>query len=314
MSLLRLSRAARERYTAAVPTTAEQDALIRASTEAARPLVRRMLALGVPFGWVERALRALFIEVAAAEFALPGQRPTDSRVALLTGINRKEVRRLRSTRTRQPRSGTFGLNHMTSLVGRWTADPRTTDGRGRPRPLPYRAARGPSFVGLARQVTADLAPGVLLEQLVASGAGEIRDGNVIALRESAFVPRRGSAEMLQILVEDPAELIETILRNALSGGEQLLQRKVYYDNVGTEAAVRLRRQVRREGQRFLTRMDRLFAQYDRDRNPRAPGGERLYTGIGVYFFENAADARGARGQGSRRRRTKLERRRKEHPG
>jgi hypothetical protein len=164
---------------------------------------------------------------------------------------------------------------------------------------------------LVRQVTADLAPGVLLEQLVTSGAGEIRDGNVIALRESAFVPRRGSAEMLQILVEDPAELIETILHNAFAGGEQLLQRKVYYDNVGTEGAARLRGQVRREGQRFLTRMDRLLAQYDRDRNPRAPEGERLYTGIGVYFFENAE---GARGQRSRRRRTKPERRRKEHPG
>ncbi|HEY2388209.1 MAG TPA: DUF6502 family protein [Candidatus Binatia bacterium] len=291
-------------------TTALQDALIRAISETARPLVRRMLTLGVPFGWVERALRSLFVEVAAAEFALPGYRLTDSRIALLTGINRKEVRRIRSARTRQSTTGTFGLNHMTSLVGRWTTDPRLSDG-GRPRPRPYRAARGPSFVGLARQVTADLAPGVLLEQLVSSGAGEVRDGNVVALRESAFVPRRGSPEMLTILAEDPGELIETILHNALSREERRLQRKVYFDNVGTEAAVRLRKAVRREGERFLGRMDRLLAKYDRDRNPRAPGGERLYAGVGVYFFENAAGDRRAPGAKPTQRRTRPARR-KEH--
>ena len=284
-----------------------QDALIRAVAHAARPLVRRMLALGVPFGWVERALRSLFVEVAAAEFALPGHRTTDSRIALLTGINRKEVRRIRSTRTRQPTAGTFGLNHMTSLIGRWTSDPRLSDG-GEPRPLPYRASRGPSFAALARQVTADLAPGVLLEQLVASGAGELRDGNVVALRQSAFVPRRGSAEMLTILVEDPAELIETILHNALARGERRLQRKVYYDNVGTEAAARLHAEVRREGERFLARMDRLLAKYDRDRNPRAPGGDRLYAGVGVYFFETPPRKRPARDPKTERRRPQPARR------
>jgi hypothetical protein len=203
-----------------------QEALIRATAEAVRPFVKRLLAQRVPFGWVERRLRALFIEVAAAEFAFPGRRVTDSRLTLLTGINRKEVRRLRSERVQA--GGTFSINHMTSLVSRWMTNPATVDGAGHPRPIPYRATRGSSFTKLARQVTRDLAPGILLEQMVASGAIEVVQGDLVVLRRSAFIPKAGSPQHLEILAEDHTELIETILRNTLHGAsERLLPRKVY---------------------------------------------------------------------------------------
>ncbi|HSP99931.1 MAG TPA: DUF6502 family protein [Candidatus Dormibacteraeota bacterium] len=260
--------------------------LISATAQALQPLVKRLLATGVPFGQLEGRLRELFVEVAEAEFALPGRRQTDSRVSLLTGINRKEVRRIRAAERGQPGPSSFGMNYATSLISRWVTDPRTSDRRGRPRPLPYRAARGPSFMKLARAVTADLAPRVLLDELLRSGAAELRDGDVVVLTSDAYVARREPAETLRILEEDPRELIETILRNIFSEGEErLLQRKVYFDNLGSEAAAQIRAEMRREGEQFLQRINRLLARYDRDRNPRAPGGERHYAGVGVYFFE-----------------------------
>lgn len=262
----------------------QRDALIAAAAEALRPFAKRLLGMGVPFGALERRLRALFVEVAAREFRLDGRDPTDSRIALVTGINRKEVRRLRAGGTATAPSH-FAVNHVTSLVSRWTTDPRTSDA-GRPRPLPYRADRGPSFMRLARAVTSDLAPGVLLEHLIASGAGELRADGSVALRTGAVVARTGSPEALQILAEDPAELIETMLRNVLGDDRPaLLQRKVAFDNIGSLAADRVRAELRRECERFLARLERRLARYDRDRNPKAAGGERHYAGVGVYCFE-----------------------------
>ena len=264
------------------------DNLIWAAARILRPLVKRLLALGVPFGRVEARLRELFVEVAESEFALDGRRQTDSRIALLTGINRKEVRRIRAADSESgPRS--FTMNHTTALISRWLTDVQTADRSGRPRPLPYQAPRGPSFMKLARKVTADLAPRVLLDELVRSGAVEVREDNVIVLKADAYVPRVDSAEKLQILAEDPPELIETILHNILAhDSELLLQRKVYYDNLGSEAAQQVQAEMRREGERFLRRVNRLLARHDRDRNPKAAGGERYYAGIGVYFFETPA--------------------------
>ncbi|MFN8640388.1 MAG: hypothetical protein U0802_01515 [Candidatus Binatia bacterium] len=50
------------------------------------------------------------------------------------------MRRLRAAERREPGPSSFGMNYATSLISRWTTDPRTSDS-GRPRPLPYRAAR-----------------------------------------------------------------------------------------------------------------------------------------------------------------------------
>src|SRR5262249_27324019 len=153
------------------------------------------------------------------------------------------------------------------------------------------------------KVTGDLAPRILLDELVRSGAAEVRAGEVVVLKGDTYVPKIETAEQMQILAEDPAELLETILRNILGEGEErLLQRKVFFDNLGAEAATRVRAEMRREGERFLRRVNRLLARHDRDRNPQAAGGDPYYAGIGVYFFEGLSDPNGSgRSRGRRTR-------------
>jgi hypothetical protein len=263
-----------------------QTRLIWAASETLRPIVRRLLEMGVPFGALEISLRDLFVRVAESELAAPAKRQTDSRIALVTGINRKEIKRIRSAKPQRKPPQSFSINQATSLISRWRSDPETTDGRGRPLPLPYRSARGASFMKLARKLTGDLAPGVLLKELVRSGTVEVRERNVVLLRDDTYVPKVAQSG-IQILGEDAPELIETILRNIFAEGkERLLQRKVYYDNLGSEATERIRTEIRREGERFLRRIDRLLSRYDRDRNPHAPGGDRRYAALGIYFLES----------------------------
>jgi hypothetical protein len=260
--------------------------LLRATLEILRPIVRRLLAAGVPFGELEAQMRELFIDVADADLALPGRKQTDSRISLLTGINRKEVRRLRGRHPRAERPPSFGRNQAASLVSRWTADPRATDRSGRPVSIPYQATRGPSFVKLARQVTVDLPPRAILDELVRSGAVELLAGDRVALRADSYIPKGDAPKKLEMLAEDPPELVETMLRNIfLEDGDPLLQRKVFYDNLGSAGLDRVRRAMRQIGQRFLREANRKLSRFDRDRNPKAPGGERRYAGVGIYYFE-----------------------------
>lgn len=277
--------------------------LLDAAVETLRPLVRRLLETGVPFGELERRLRELFVQVAATDLSLPGRRATDSRVSLLTGINRKEVRRIRSRDPTLKKPASFTRNLAASLVSRWLSDRRATDARGRPRPIPYQAPRGPSFVGLAQQVTRDLPPRVIFDELLRTGAVERGAGNRIVLRADAYVPKLGRSETLAMLAEDPAELIETMLGNIFGDlAEPYLQRKVSYDNLGADALSRLRREIRRRSERFLRSIDRRLAHDDRDRNPDALGGERHTAGVGLYYFERPTGSRP--GRSTRARRTK----------
>ena len=287
------------------------DRLIRAAIEALRPIVRHLVASGVPFGQLEARVRELFVAIAEREFELPDRPQTDSRIALLTGINRKEVHRIRSVDPARSAPSTFSRNHATSLVSRWLTDPRATDRAGRPKPIPYQAARGPSFVKLAQQVSRDLPPRAILDELVRTGAAKLGDGNLVVLQADSYVPKSGDTEKLHMLAEDPPELIETMLRNIFTDGDEpLLQRKAAYDNLGADGATKLRAQVRAEGERFLRRMNRLLAAQDRDRNPNAPGGERRYAGVGLYYFEGkGATAAPPDGRPPTQRRGDKERRR-----
>lgn len=275
-----------------MPEMDVRDALLAATAETLRPIARQLMSAGVPFGLVEARLRELFVEIAEQDFQLPGRTQTDSRVALLTGINRKEVRRIRSREARRMRPTAFGRNQAASLVSRWLLDRRSTDSSGRPIPIPYQSSRGPSFVRLAQQVTLDLPPRAILDELVRTGAAEILPDERVSLRSDAYVPKLGQTEKLAMLAEDPAELVETMLGNIFGdGGEPWLQRKVFYDNVGSEALEKLRRDVRRAGQRFLRVMDRRLARDDRDRNPEAPSGEPTIAGVGIYYYEAPASRR-----------------------
>jgi hypothetical protein len=270
-----------------VGTDTVADGLLRGAAATLRPIVKRLLEMGVPFGQLEARLRALFIEVAERDLAIPGRKQTDSRLALLTGLNRKEVRRLRAHGDTQAAPTSFSRNQAASLISRWLADRHATDRDGQPRPIPYQTARGPSFVKLARAVTLDLPPRALLDELVRTGAAELSaDGQLVALRGESYVPTRAQPAKLAMLAEDPAELVETMLHNIFGAGDAaLLQRTVFYDNLGSDGLERVRREMRAEGERFLRRMDGLLAKHDRDRNPRAAGGDRRSAGIGVYVFE-----------------------------
>jgi len=113
---------------------------------------------------------------------------------------------------------------------------------------------------------------------------------MVILKRAAYVPERGSPEMLEMLAEDPPELLETMLRNVVdSDGEALLQQKLAFDGIGSDGLPALRAALRREGERFLKKSNAILVRHDRDRNARAPGGARTYTGIGIYYFETPVE-------------------------
>ena len=70
-------------------------ALLAALERVLRPLVRLLLAHGITFPALSRLLKSVYVQVAERDFALEGKRVSDSRVSLLTGVHRKDVRTLR---------------------------------------------------------------------------------------------------------------------------------------------------------------------------------------------------------------------------
>src|SRR5512140_1938691 len=84
-----------------------------------RSVVRHLIAQGITYPALTQMLREIYLEVAETEFALHFKRQTDSRLSLITGLNRKEISRLR--RLRKPLKATVAVedNLLTHVIGRW---------------------------------------------------------------------------------------------------------------------------------------------------------------------------------------------------
>ncbi len=255
-----------------------------------RPIIRQAIAYGVSYPAFVRLLKSLYVEVADEEFALPFKRQTDSRLALLTGISRKDVSAQRGRRQADIDSPEVEDSVATHTVGRWMAGPPYATPGGRPRRLRYEAddPGQATFSSLVRSLGGDIPIRAILDELIRLGTVVLHKNGEVELAREAHIPASGIEGKLRLLGSDPAELYATISHNIEDESTPWLQRKVVYDNIGSEALEDLRDESREAGEEFLRRANALVASYDRDRDDSAPGGDRSRVVIGVYYFEQVS--------------------------
>lgn len=210
-----------------------------------RPLVRLCIRSGITFPAVMDLLRELYVQVADREFVLPGKEQTDSRVSLLTGIHRKEVRRLRGAGA--PVSSVPGAVSRTSrILAHWLAAPSFCDQEGRPLPLARTKEdeSGPSFEALVEAVTRDLRPRAVLDEWLDSGLVVVDDADRIVLKERAYVPASGTEQQLYYFGRNMHDHMAAAVENVLGEAPTFLERAVHYDGLSEPLARELEARAR----------------------------------------------------------------------
>jgi len=149
-----------------------------------RPIARAMIDRGLPLPAGVELVKQALIDAAVGDIRHETD-PSDSRISLLTGVHRKDVRRLR--RDEAPAAPPRRMNACALAIARWTADPSFTDERGEALPLALgRGDEPPRFDDLVRAARLDLPAATVLEELVRTGMAEEEDGRLRLLR-AAFV-------------------------------------------------------------------------------------------------------------------------------
>jgi hypothetical protein len=271
--------------------------LLRAVHAILRPLVRQLIAHGVTYPAFSRLAKEVYIEIGTRHFTLSFKKQTDSRVALVTGITRKEIGQIRRGQAARPGEAMeLGNPLATRVVGRWLAGPPYAAEGGPARTLSYETAGDTaSFVDLVGEIGGDIPPRAVLDELLRVGVVTLTPRGAVRLTVPAYLPAQDVEEQLAMLGTDAAELIEAIAHNIEQPSEEaFLQRKVFYDNIGAAALPELRGTVRELGGDFASAVNRVLASYDRDRNPAAPGGARTRAVVAVYYFDAPMQTPGGR--------------------
>ncbi|HBK04523.1 MAG TPA: hypothetical protein DDZ81_01530 [Acetobacteraceae bacterium] len=266
-------------------------ALLAACRRLLRPLVRLMMCRGITFPVLTDVLRRLFVDVAITDILTQPKARTDSRISLLTGIHRKDIRRFREMlpdSTAAPEVVTIA----SQIVARWLGSAPFVDEVGQPRALPRvaeRGAAGASFDALVSSVTSDIRSRAVLEDWLSQGLVRLAEPDCVVLNADAFIPRPGGTEQLFYFARNLHDHVAAAVANV--GAEDdapFLDRSVHYDALTAEQARELEAFARDAAVRVLLDVNRkALALVEAAKIPDGAPLHRFNFGVFVFGERNA---------------------------
>lgn len=189
------------------------------------------MARNVRFSELNDWLKEVYLVVAEQYFHLDGKRLTDSRLHLLTGLQRKDIKaiRARGVMDDPPNGG----GPLARIIGLWLA--KHTQADGTPMPLD-RLGPSPSFQDVVALVSRDMHLRTVQDELVRQGLAQV-SGDQISLTSAAYLPTEDDAALMGYLGANLGDHIAAAVENVLVAPEpgQHLERAVHYNRLSDDS-------------------------------------------------------------------------------
>lgn len=211
--------------------------IINALENCLKPIARLCIHFGIDHRNLSEMLKAAFVSVAKEEFKVDGKSQTDSRIALLTGVHRKDVRRLLGRAPKKTTGRQQGL--IANLISQWLSAPELQDQHGEPKPIP----RNPhpdfkiSFFSLAESLTNDIHPRALMDECISRGIVNLTDDGMVHLVSESLMPEDDLDEKAHLFGQSIHDHISAAEFN-LNGGNPPFLDKFVCDKGLTESDVK----------------------------------------------------------------------------
>ena len=246
-----------------------------------KPLVRILLRNGIAYGTFADIARKIYVDVGYQEAERREQKQTVSNVSILTGINRKEVKRLKESLSFDSDNSLKKFNRIVRVLAGWQHDEDYLDSDHEPRDLQLEGKKS-SFTSLVKKYSGDMPVVAMLNALIDSGNIKIIDNGNIQLIEPNYLPAGDSDQKLNILGIDTAEFIETIDHNInIEHPEDAwYQRKASNTNIRKKALNKLRHKVNKKAQLLLEEIDEELSANEVEEDE-----DSCAVSIGIYFYQ-----------------------------
>jgi hypothetical protein len=252
------------------------------------PIARWLLQSGVTWKEFAELARGVFIDVAEKEFGLRGRPTNVSRIALLTGMTRREVRRYRDSGAAAPAPDVRAeddLNHASRVLAGWHLDAEFIDELGRPRPLD---AKGESatFAQLVRRYAGDIPVTALTKELLRSGSIERTATGGYSVLRRFYMPRAMDGQAVERAGAVIADLATTVEHNLSreAGEPPRFEGRAQNRHIDPRQLPAFRAFMEREGQAFLERCDEWLSAHEMPQE-NSTTAAALRLGVGVYAIQ-----------------------------
>lgn len=259
---------------------------------ALRPLMRLMISAGIGYREFGEIAKAAFVEVATKDHGLRGRPTNISRVAVMTGLTRKEVRRLRDKSDEGDTTEVLKTTPMSEILHRWYTTADYVNETGEPIDLKFSGV-GPSFSSLVKLYGGDIPPGAMRTELLRVGAIAIRDDGAICPVKRYITGADIDEKLVIGLSMSIYPTLLTLRQNCdpKNANNTWIQRVAASKHIRSEDMQKIRRISRDRLIEFTESIDDLFGAYetlhqvDKTDMTEADSPPQMAVGVGVFYFE-----------------------------
>lgn len=251
-----------------------------------RPIARALLRAGIGYLEFAEISKTAFVDVAGKDYGLRGRPTNISRVAVMTGLTRKEVRRIRDKAKVGDEIGLVKLTPMGKVMHRWFTEDRFLAENGSPKVLPFEG-EGETFSGLVKSYGGDIPPGAMRTELKRIGAVEELESGQLSAAKRSVVGIEDHEKLISGLahVLYPAAL--AMAHNTAAGTEtdSWVHLSASTESVRGQDLRRIRRVSTDRAAAFIESVDDFLAAYETLYDSDSTDESTKAVGIGVFYFE-----------------------------
>lgn len=251
-----------------------------------RPIVRILLRYGIGYREFVEVAKLAYVDIASSDFGLRGRPTNISRIAVMTGLTRKEVKRLRD----KIESGDYKISVKTTpladVLHHWHAQDEFTDAKGRPLALPFNG-EGKSFSSLVKKFGGDIPAGAMRTELTRVGAIKETANGDLEVLDRVVVPDSDHDGLIAALVHGAYALLSNIAHNSdpQRDDDQMANRFAYTQAVTTGRTTQIRRIAKDRIADFAQSIDDIFIAYEALHEHPRENGDSAPVAVGVFYFE-----------------------------
>jgi len=263
--------------------------LARAVVSMLRPLIRLLIRHEFTHEDLTALIRQTYVEIAYDHFSIPDTEMTISRVAVLTGLSRKEVVRLRDGLNNNEALLKLKPNRAQRVVHGWLSDPEFLDEQSNPLDLPLSNKKNgkqhASFLALVKKYSGDITIGAVLEELNLVGVTHQPDEHTVQLVNSAYVPRSDELEQIRVVATSVADLFDTALHNVESSSrKKRFQRQVVYSDINEEFVEEFKKLTATKASPVIQELNAHLSKRQRE-SKKSDKTTQTRLGFGIYYIE-----------------------------
>lgn len=253
----------------------ESDRFLRVLRGLIRPLVRVLIARGVTAPSFYRLLKSVYVEVADQSFRLDDEPPTDSRVSLLTGVHRRDVKAFRAAGDDGWEAARAKSAAFATVLSRWRSAGSEPMGRA-------------AFDALVADVSTDIRARTVLDELLRQGL-VVADEDNLRLTDAALAGPNAEDHRLVFFAANLGDHLAAAAENLLADEPPYFERAVFYTRLTPEAVDHLEARARDLGQDVLVTLDGE-SRAAQEAGKMDPANTERYR-FGLYFYREGADDR-----------------------